>query len=128
PAPGQPLSAFLEDLREKTRAAASAGPTAAARPTRRLPGAPAVRGLQRLVVIACSTGGPRALAELMPRLPEKLGSGTLIVQHMPAGFTHSLAARLDRSAGLTVREAETGDRPSPGEALVAPGGSHLRLA
>jgi two-component system chemotaxis response regulator CheB len=47
---------------------------------------------------------------------------------MPAGFTASLAARLDRSSGLNVREAVPGDRPSPGDALVAPGGSHLRFA
>jgi two-component system, chemotaxis family, protein-glutamate methylesterase/glutaminase len=83
---------------------------------------------KRLVVIACSTGGPRALGELIPRLPSPLGAGTLIVQHMPPGFTASLAARLDAAARLSVREAEGGELPAPGEALVAPGGMHLRLA
>ncbi|MGZ4638666.1 MAG: CheB methylesterase domain-containing protein, partial [Actinomycetes bacterium] len=51
----------------------------------------------------------------------------LIVQHMPAGFTGSLAARLDRMSRLHVREAALGDQLEPGTALVAPGGSHLRL-
>jgi two-component system chemotaxis response regulator CheB len=46
---------------------------------------------------------------------------------MPAGFTRSLAARLDKSSALDVREAADGDRPAPGAALIAPGGSHLRV-
>src|SRR3954466_6582894 len=130
PAPGQPLSAFLQDLGEKTRAAAASGSAVrnGAATRRPLAGSRAVRGSQRLVVVACSTGGPRALAGLMPRLPDRLGSGTLIVQHMPAGFTHSLAARLDRNSPLHVREAAAGDRPSPGDAPVAPGGRPLRVA
>jgi two-component system chemotaxis response regulator CheB len=80
-----------------------------------------------MVVIACSTGGPKALADLVPRLPSPLGAGTLIVQHMPPGFTTSLAARLDAASALTVREAAGGELPGPGEALIAPGGAHLRL-
>ena len=80
------------------------------------------------MVIACSTGGPRALAELVPALPADLGCGVVIVQHMPAGFTGSLAERLDRASKLTVREAQTGDRITPGVALLAPGGYHLRLS
>jgi two-component system chemotaxis response regulator CheB len=63
----------------------------------------------------------------MPELPSPLGLGTLIVQHMPAGFTASLAARLDRSSPLTVREAQGGEKLEPGVALIAPGGRHLRL-
>jgi two-component system, chemotaxis family, protein-glutamate methylesterase/glutaminase len=85
-------------------------------------------GVTRAVVITTSTGGPRALATLMPALPSPLGLGTLIVQHMPAGFTASLAARLDRSSPLSVREAQGGEAVEPGVALVAPGGRHLRLA
>lgn len=79
-------------------------------------------------MIACSTGGPKALAELIPALPAPLGSGTLIVQHMPPGFTNSLAARLDRASNLNVREAAGGEALDPKVALLAPGGAHLRLA
>jgi two-component system chemotaxis response regulator CheB len=86
------------------------------------------RGLARVLLIASSTGGPRALAELLPQLPSPLGVGTLIVQHMPAGFTASLAARLDRASRLHVREAGGGERLDPTVALVAPGGRHLRLS
>ncbi|HEX4280789.1 MAG TPA: chemotaxis-specific protein-glutamate methyltransferase CheB [Solirubrobacteraceae bacterium] len=82
----------------------------------------------KLVMIATSTGGPRALASLVPDLPAPLGAGTLIVQHMPAGFTGSLAARLDASSALCVREATGGEALDAGTALLAPGGRHLRLA
>jgi two-component system chemotaxis response regulator CheB len=81
----------------------------------------------QVLVIATSTGGPRALAAVMPGLPAPLGIGTMIVQHMPAGFTASLAARLDRSSPLTVREAGGGEKLEPGLALLAPGGRHLRI-
>lgn len=81
----------------------------------------------RMVLIACSTGGPRALAELLPKLPAPLGQGTLIVQHMPEGFTASLAQRLDRASQLTVTEAVGDERPEPDHALLAPGGKHMRV-
>jgi two-component system chemotaxis response regulator CheB len=94
-----------------------------------LPRVPRTRtGASRALLIATSTGGPRALAELIPGLPSPLGLGTMIVQHMPAGFTASLAARLDRSSPLHVREAQGGESLEPGVALIAPGGRHLRLS
>jgi two-component system, chemotaxis family, protein-glutamate methylesterase/glutaminase len=65
---------------------------------------------------------------LIPRLPAPLGIGTLIVQHMPPGFTKSLAARLDQSSQLNVREAESGEILDPRVALIAPGGKHLRVS
>ncbi len=80
-----------------------------------------------LVVVACSTGGPRALATFVPQLPAPCGAGVLIVQHMPPGFTGSLAQRLDASSRLDVREARDGDAIEPGRALLAPGGLHLRV-
>jgi two-component system chemotaxis response regulator CheB len=83
--------------------------------------------VRRTVVIASSTGGPRALAAVVPALPAPLGAGTLIVQHMPPGFTGSLASRLDRDSRLDVREATGGEALDPGTALLAPGGAHLRL-
>ncbi|MBS1869745.1 MAG: chemotaxis protein CheB [Actinobacteria bacterium] len=85
-------------------------------------------GTSRIVVIAASTGGPRALGELIPRLPAPLGAGTVIVQHLPSGFTGPLARRLDQAARLRVREAGDGDVLDPRVALIAPGGSHLRLS
>ena len=80
-----------------------------------------------LVIIATSTGGPRALHALVPHLPSPLGSGVLIVQHMPVGFTKPLADQLDEKSALTVREAQAADEIRPGRALVAPGGSHLEV-
>jgi two-component system, chemotaxis family, protein-glutamate methylesterase/glutaminase len=129
PAVGEGLDSFTESLITKVRLAADASSphaTNGAAPVRPRP----VRrsGLARTVVIATSTGGPGALGGLVPQLPSQLGAGTLIVQHMPPGFTGSLAARLDRSSQLTVREAATGDVLDPGTALLAPGGQHLRVA
>ena len=114
-----------------TPAASAAPATPPAAPTTRAPRpATAVRRTATgpIVVIASSTGGPRALGELLPALPAPLGAGGLLVQHMPPGFTASLAARLDGASALTVREAHTGDMLDPAALLVAPGGSHLRLA
>jgi two-component system chemotaxis response regulator CheB len=84
-------------------------------------------GGHRVVLIACSTGGPRALARLLPALPARLGQGTLIVQHMPEGFTASLADRLDRVSQLSVSEAAADERPDPTRALMAPGGKHMHV-
>jgi two-component system chemotaxis response regulator CheB len=91
------------------------------------PAGSAAIGNHRVVIIACSTGGPRALAELLPKLPPQLGDGTLVIQHMPEGFTASLASRLDRVSRLTVSEATAGERPDPARVLVAPGGKHMRV-
>ena len=82
---------------------------------------------RRFVVIASSTGGPRALGRLIPQLPSPLGNGGVIVQHMPPGFTRSLAARLDGASELSVREASERDSVAPGTLLLARGGNHLRL-
>jgi two-component system chemotaxis response regulator CheB len=80
-----------------------------------------------LIVIGASTGGPRALSTLIPALPHHLNAALLIVQHMPAGFTRSLAQRLDSLSAFRIREAVPGDRLEVGLGLVAPGGFHLTL-
>lgn len=140
PAAGEPLATFTGELAEKValattsrraRGRLASAPASAAPPARPAHTAPVrARGAagRKVVVIATSTGGPRALADLLPKLPARLGDGTLIVQHMPVGFTRSLAERLDRSSQLTVREAGGGETLDPAVALLAPGGSHLRLA
>jgi two-component system chemotaxis response regulator CheB len=133
PAFGEDLSVFTAELGKKVHEAAHSGrirrPAAGLAP-RRPAHTPVRRPVvvgKRLVVIACSTGGPKALGELIPQLPSPLGAGVVIVQHMPAGFTASLASRLDAASPLTVTEAAGGELLVPGTALLAPGGSHLRL-
>jgi two-component system chemotaxis response regulator CheB len=80
-----------------------------------------------LVVIGASTGGPRALVEVVSRLPAGFGAGIVIAQHMPAGFTATLAERLNRYSELRVAEAADGDPVLPSSALVAPGGMQITL-
>lgn len=81
-----------------------------------------------VLIIGASTGGPRALQTLVPGLPADLGLPIVIVQHMPPGFTASLARRLSQTSPFPAREAEAGDRLVPGQILVAPGGHHLEFA
>jgi two-component system chemotaxis response regulator CheB len=80
-----------------------------------------------VILIGSSTGGPSALNEIIPSLASSLPSPVLVVQHMPAGFTHSLSERLNSISSLKVKEAEPGDRLMAGQVLVAPGGFHMTL-
>jgi two-component system chemotaxis response regulator CheB len=81
----------------------------------------------RVLGIGVSTGGPQALAQLIPRLPANLRLPILVVQHMPPMFTRLLAERLDSLSPLHVVEAVDGMEIGPGTVCIAPGDYHLRL-
>ncbi|WP_285851785.1 protein-glutamate methylesterase/protein-glutamine glutaminase [Sporosarcina luteola] len=85
------------------------------------------KGLETFVIIGTSTGGPRALQEVLTRLPSDLNAPILVVQHMPPGFTKSLAQRLDGLSEIRVKEAEDGEALQKGVAYIAPGGKHLKF-
>jgi len=81
----------------------------------------------KLVALACSTGGPKALQSVIPYLPANLDAPMVLVQHMPAGFTKSMADRLNEVSKIKVKEAEDGDRLEKGHVYVAPGGKHMEV-
>ena len=85
-------------------------------------------GANKIVAIACSTGGPRALHSVIPKLPKNLNAPVLLVQHMPAGFTKSLAERLDSLSEIRVKEAEDGELIEKGCVYIAAGGKHMNAA
>jgi two-component system, chemotaxis family, protein-glutamate methylesterase/glutaminase len=124
------LLSLSEELLAKVRAIAGASlsrvgrwPGAVAEP----PVAPTAGRAADVVAIGTSTGGPPALQTIIPRLPVGLGSAILVVQHMPVGFTKSLAERLNARSKVPVREAEDGERVEPGVVLVAPAGKHMKV-
>jgi two-component system chemotaxis response regulator CheB len=97
-------------------------------PSVREAGANVVRsGARKLVAVASSTGGPKALSAFIPSLPKDLGAAVIVVQHMPTTFTGLLADRLDKSSHLSVKEAAEGDQLLAGRCLIAPGGYHMEL-
>ncbi|MCR5251178.1 MAG: chemotaxis-specific protein-glutamate methyltransferase CheB [Lachnospiraceae bacterium] len=79
----------------------------------------------KLVAIASSTGGPKALQSVIPRLPKNLDAPVMIVQHMPVGFTKSLADRLNSMSELSVSEAVDGEVLEKGHVYISKGGAHL---
>ena len=81
---------------------------------------------RKLVALCCSTGGPKALQHVIPKLPKNLAAPVLLVQHMPAGFTESLASRLDSLSEVHVVEAQEGDTLQNGFVYISAGGRHLR--
>lgn len=82
---------------------------------------------QAILAIGTSTGGPRALQEVLTNLPKDISAPILIVQHMPAGFTKSLADRLNKLSEISVKEVEHGDLLENGVAYIAPGGKHFKV-
>ncbi|WP_368504072.1 chemotaxis response regulator protein-glutamate methylesterase [Alkalihalophilus sp. As8PL] len=80
---------------------------------------------KKIIAIGTSTGGPKALKEVVTRLPKDIDAPIVIVQHMPKGFTQSLANRLNTLADIEVKEAADGDLLRSGVAYIAPGGFHM---
>jgi two-component system chemotaxis response regulator CheB len=124
------LLSLAEELKGKIRALAGAAvrvpqPLGVAEPTPPA-AAPRAEGA-RVIAIGTSTGGPPALQAIIPRLPAGLASAILVVQHMPVGFTRSLAERLGARSAMPVREAEDGEPVLPGTVLIAPAGVHMRV-
>ena len=124
------LQEFAAELTAKIRSATRRGsravtahrPSAAADPGRL--GRPVTT--ERFIVIGASTGGTEAIKDVLEALPRE-SPGVLVTQHMPEGFTHSFAARLDTLCRITVKEAGHGERVLPGHAYIAPGHSHLSI-
>ena len=81
-----------------------------------------------MILIGVSTGGPNALARIIPALPGNLGIPILVVQHMPPIFTQSLADSLASKSALRVKEAADGEMVTPNVVYIAPGGKHMRVA
>ncbi len=133
------LSKAIAGLTDKIKIAAKVDISRVVRTLRA--GTPSYRGLESLslysakttgsrpqknvVVIGSSTGGPKALCELVPGLPRNIPASILIVQHMPMGFTRSLAKRLGQISQVELREAAPGDKLKVGQALIAPGNYHI---
>ncbi len=88
-------------------------------------GKPISRTSDKVIVIACSTGGPKALTTLFESLPPNFSAPILIVQHMPAGFIDNFAKRLSKVGPIKCKVAEKGDKFMPGMALMAPGDKHM---
>lgn len=79
----------------------------------------------KVVALACSTGGPKALQSVIPFLPQNMNAPMVLVQHMPVGFTKTMAERLNEISKVKVKEAEDGDILKKGTVYIAPGGKHM---
>ena len=118
----------FENTRPVQRAATATSSTSGTAPAARSVSSEPIRMRgNKIVAIASSTGGPRALHDVIPFLPGNLPVPVLLVQHMPAGFTASFAARLDEISAIKVSEAKAGDVLEAGHVYIAPGGKHMKV-
>ncbi|TSB46428.1 protein-glutamate methylesterase/protein-glutamine glutaminase [Alkalicoccobacillus porphyridii] len=126
------LETIAEELREKVKLAAGATVMLPAEPAKKVSLPTFIKSVEmplsrKLVAIGVSTGGPKALKEVLQELPANFPSPIVIVQHMPKGFTKSLADRLDTLSAISVKEAEDNEVIKKGTAYIAPGGKHLNV-
>lgn len=126
------LRAIADDLIGKLLGAAGARPRATTPIQGTKPKAPQMTTWPptgpRVLIVGVSTGGPAALSRVIPALPAGIRFATVIVQHMPASFTATLADRLNGLSAVSVREARDGDIPAAGMVFIAPGDRHLEVA
>ncbi|NPV69500.1 MAG: chemotaxis response regulator protein-glutamate methylesterase [Firmicutes bacterium] len=133
PKPSSGLFPDMSSLKDELVSKVWASARARLRPVYRPPETRPVRKIapektqaaRAVVVVGSSTGGPSALQDVMKSLPAGLPAGVLVVQHMPAGFTRSLAERLNHLSHLEVVEASGGEQIVEGRAIMAPGGFHM---
>ncbi len=120
-------SRVLRGILGRRQATATRGASSLTRKTAFRKTTGAYSGKSSIVAIGISTGGPNALARMLPMLPADLGVPVIIVQHMPPVFTNSLARSLDAKCGLKVKEAENGEPIVPSTAYIAPGGKQMKI-
>jgi len=138
--PGAPVSraSLRREIISKVKIAASAKPAAREHHTPLLPASAAASATLaktaarstpsdngELVIIGASTGGPKAISDVLSQLPSDFSLPCVVVQHLPADFTDAFATQLTRHTRLRIKVAESGDRPEAGVILVAPGSMHL---
>ncbi len=111
----------------RSAAAAPVSAAPAAAPVRTVAHKPSNGGGQKLIALACSTGGPKSLQSVIPYLDRNMDAPMVLVQHMPMGFTKSMAERLNELSKVRVKEAEENDVLKKGWVYVAPGGAHLEV-
>ncbi len=117
----------LNALRSRTAAAAVKSSLASAESSALITTSSPKRKAYRLLAIGTSTGGPVALQRVLTQLPASFPAPIVIIQHMPAAFTHAFAERLNKLCKIEVKEAEDGDLLRPGLALLAPGGKQMMI-
>jgi two-component system chemotaxis response regulator CheB len=127
---GGKLSEMIEELKTKIRMASEVDVSQWKRdtlaPAQKLPSTVLAGTTDKVIAIGASTGGTVALRKMIHEFPPNM-PGTVVVQHMPPVFTRLFAEKLNETAGIEVKEAETGDRILTGRILIAPGGRHLEV-
>jgi two-component system chemotaxis response regulator CheB len=117
------IKAAGEARRSRSYSATQRRPPSAVRP----PSADALPSTASIVALGTSTGGPKALQDILPALPADLAVPILVVQHMPAGFTGPFAERLNSLCKVAVCEAADGQPARPGNVYIAPAGVHMTV-